>query len=264
MMVGKDFSLSVYTDLLTEIKRAGFKVITLREYFRQEQGATAFIILRHDVDRRPENALRMALLESSFGIYSTYYFRVRKKVFNKKIIKKINQLGHEIGYHYEVMDKAHGDVSLAERIFDYELKCLRKVADISTVCMHGNPFSSWDNKDFWQHFSLSQFNLLGEAYVSVHDQDLFYATETGRGWNRSKYNVKDIFPDSSIRPLPSLSTTWQLIDHISGKRYNKIYLQIHPNRWSWHRLQWYRQLGEDLCINWAKFLLSYYYKNKSR
>jgi hypothetical protein len=263
-MMGKDFSLIAYRDLIAEIKRAGFNVFTLKEYFKLEQGATAFIILRHDVDRRPGNALRMALLESSFGIHSTYYFRVRKNVFNKEIIKNISELGHEIGYHYEVMDKAHGDMRLAENIFNYELNCLRTVADISTVCMHGNPFSRWDNKDFWQHFSLSEFDLLGEAYISVHDPNLFYATETGRGWNRSKYNLKDIFPDFSVRLLPSLSTTSQLIDHISEKRYNKIYLQIHPNRWSWYRLQWYRQLGEDLCINWAKSLLSYYFKNKNR
>ena len=258
----KDFSLTIYRNLISEIKRYGLKVFTLREYFRQKKGAPAFFILRHDVDRRPENALRMASLESSSGIHSTYYFRVNKNVFNEEIIKEIAELGHEIGYHYEVMDKARGDIRLAERIFDFELTKLRMVAEVSTVCMHGNPLSPWDNRDFWQDFSLSQFHLIGEAYLSIHDPDLFYVTDTGRGWNRDKYNLKDTFSDSTVRPLPSLSTTGALIDLISTKKYPKIYLQIHPNRWSWGWLQWYRQFGEDLCLNWIKLLLPHYFKRK--
>jgi hypothetical protein len=260
--MGKDFSLKIYRDLIAEIKRTGFKVFTLKEYWRKKQDTPAFIILRHDVDRRPENALRMALIESSFGIHSTYYFRITKNVFNKAIIREIAGLGHEIGYHYEVMDKAHGDIRLAERIFDLELTKLRMLADVWTVCMHGNPLSPWDNRDFWIHFSLSQFNLLGEAYNSMDDPNLFYATDTGRGWNRAKYNLKDTFSDSSISLLPPLSTTWQLIDLIRTKRYPKIYLQTHPNRWSWWWLQWYRQLGEDLCLNWIKLLVVHYRKGK--
>jgi hypothetical protein len=177
-------------------------------------------------------------------------------------VKEIEGLGHEIGYHYEVMDKAHGDIKSAERIFEHELTSLRKVAEVSTACMHGNPLSPWDNRDFWRHFSLSQFHLVGDAYLSIRDPDLCYVTDTGRGWNRDKYNIKDTFSDSSMTLIPGLLTTRALIELIQTKRYPKMYLQSHPNRWSWRRLQWYRQLGEDLCINWMKLLLVYYRKRK--
>ena len=219
--MGKDFSLTIYRDLIAGIKETGFKVLTLKEYFKQQQDAPAFFIIRHDVDRRPENALKMAILESSFEINSTYYFRVNKSVFRKEIIQKIAELGHEIGYHYEVMDKAHGDMGLAGRIFDVELAQLRELTDISTAAMHGNPLTPWDNKDFWQHFSLSQFNLLGEAYISIHNPDLFYITDTGRGWNRAAFNLKDIFSDSSVSLLPSISTTGQLVNLIRKKNIQK-------------------------------------------
>jgi hypothetical protein len=81
--MGKDFIFTVYRDLIAEIKKTGFKVLTLKDYFQQQKDAPAFFIMRHDVDRRPEHALKMALLESSFGIKSTYYFRVNKRVYRK-------------------------------------------------------------------------------------------------------------------------------------------------------------------------------------
>ncbi len=37
------------------------------------------VILRHDVDRKPENALKMAEIEREFDIPATYYFRSTKR-----------------------------------------------------------------------------------------------------------------------------------------------------------------------------------------
>ena len=63
------------------------------------------VVLRHDIDRKPMNALRMAELEYELGIQSTYYFRF-PCTFKPEIIRKIRDLGHEVGYHYEVLSKA--------------------------------------------------------------------------------------------------------------------------------------------------------------
>ena len=54
------------------------------------------------------NALRMAELEHELGIQSTYYFRF-PYTFKPDIIRKIQALGHEVDYHYEVLSKAKGD-----------------------------------------------------------------------------------------------------------------------------------------------------------
>ena len=61
--------------------------------------------MRHDVDRKPENALKMAEIERQFGIFGTYYFRSTKEVFKAEIMQEIEKMGHEVGYHYEVLDK---------------------------------------------------------------------------------------------------------------------------------------------------------------
>lgn len=256
----RDFSIAVYERLLAEIARTGRRVLPLREYFVQRQVAPDFFILRHDVDRRPSNALKMARLENSFGIHSTYYFRINRRVFQSDIIREIDELGHEVGYHYEVLDKAHGRVSLAERIFIDELNRLRALTKVSTACMHGNPLSPLDNRDFWKHYALSQFGLVGEAYISIKEKGLFYVTDTGRGWNRGGFNLRDTFPGGGVSLMPSFSDTWQLIQTIREGEVKKIYLQVHPNRWSWNPLEWYVQWGEDLFSNGAKWLIRHYRK----
>jgi hypothetical protein len=75
-----------------------------------------YIILRHDVDSRPGMALKMAELENRKDICSTYYFRFTKNIFDPGIIRRVSDLGHEIGYHYEVLSKAGGNFEEAIRL----------------------------------------------------------------------------------------------------------------------------------------------------
>lgn len=63
------------------------------------------MVLRHDVDELAVNALAMARLEHDMGIAASYYFRIVKQSNNPAVIHQIVQLGHEIGYHYEDLNK---------------------------------------------------------------------------------------------------------------------------------------------------------------
>ena len=69
------------------------------------------VVLRHDIDRFPHNALKMAHLEYLLEIRGTYYFRIVPESFDVAIIEKIAELGHEIGYHYEDLDLVRGNSS---------------------------------------------------------------------------------------------------------------------------------------------------------
>ena len=67
---------------------------------------SSIIVLRHDVDRLPQNSLKTAQIEHELGIHGSYYFRIVPESFDEKIIREIAALGHEIGYHYEDVDLA--------------------------------------------------------------------------------------------------------------------------------------------------------------
>ena len=111
-MQQRDFTLTVYRELMVAAVQSGYRVLTVKRYLDPEPVHPPFIILRHDVDRRAENALQMAELEVSLGVRSTYYFRFNRSVFRREIVKRIGELGHEIG----VVELAHvGDDDRAAR-----------------------------------------------------------------------------------------------------------------------------------------------------
>ncbi|CEG13790.1 Polysaccharide deacetylase (fragment) [groundwater metagenome] len=183
-----DFTIEKYGKLCSAIK-GNYETLTFNEYLNSMNSKSKFIILRHDVDRMPENALKTAEVEHEFNLKSTYYFRTNKSVFRKEIIEEIASLGHEIGYHYECMDKAGGDPEEAIIIFEDELKKFREIYDVKTICMHGNPLTKHDNRDLWNKYDYRKFGIIGEAYLSMKE-DVAYFSDTGRTWGK-EYKIKD-------------------------------------------------------------------------
>ena len=79
------------------------------------------LILRHDVDEDCRYALDLALIEQRYNLKSTYYFRLKKRTYVPAVIDKIADCNHEIGYHYETVDKCRGDIDAAAGQFRNEL-----------------------------------------------------------------------------------------------------------------------------------------------
>ena len=225
----RDFTLQKYKELCEAIMEE-YMPLTIESYLTKKPPGK-FVILRHDVDRKPETALRMAKLENDLGITSTYYFRMKKDVFKPEIIKEIANLGHEIGYHYEVLDKAKGDFERAIRIFEDELKEFRKISDVKTICMHGNPLSKWMNKDIWKKYDFKDFGIIGEPYLSIDYTKVLYLTDTGRKWN-SRFSVKDVVDANVNQAIEKVKSTEDMIEMLSNKEAEQICILTHPNRWS--------------------------------
>ncbi len=159
----RDYTVEKYRELCSAINE-NYKTLTFKEYLNNSNFKDNFVILRHDVDRMPENALKIAEIEHESGIKSTYYFRTNKSVFKQEIIKGIASLGHEIGYHYECMDKAAGNPEEAIKIFEDELNKFREICDVKTICMHGNPLTKYDNRDLWKKYDFKRILTHTETF----------------------------------------------------------------------------------------------------
>jgi hypothetical protein len=224
------------------------------------------VILRHDVDREAGRALEMARLECDYGIRSTYYFRHKKNVFKPEIIADIANMGHEIGFHYEVMDKAKGDKVKAIEIFKKELNDLQKIANINTVCMHGNPFAPWSNRDLWTDYSFTSFGIIGEPYISIDYEKVLYLTDTGRTWADLNIRVKDVVNKSyggvNSSFIGRISSTDDVSALIQSKKVPLICVLVHPNRWCNDLPGWGKELISQNVKNIGKAGIIWYRNKK--
>ncbi len=241
-----DFTLEKYRELCCALDVS--KAFTVGSYFKKKP-TSDFVILRHDIDRKPLNALKMAELENELGIQSTYYFRY-PYTFKPEIIKKIHDLGHEIGYHYEVLSKARGDYEKAIKLFEYELNEFRKIIDIITICMHGNPLSKHDNRDLWKRYDFKDLEIVGEAYLSI--KDVNYFSDTGRSWNL-KNKIRDFMP--AQKEIIVINTTDDLIELIKSKKPNNFYILVHSERWASSKVEWVLNYMKDFVFNLGKKVL---------
>jgi hypothetical protein len=253
-MLNMDFTLGKYRELCATIVESKYTALTFNQYFSLNNIPGKIIMLRHDVDRKPEKALKMAELENSLGIISTYYFRMKEDVFKPAIINKIADMGHEIGYHYEVLDKTEGDLEKAIRIFEEELNEFRKICDVKTICMHGNPLSKWVNKDLWKKYDFRDFDIIGEPYLSIDYTKVLYLTDTGRSWN-SKFSVKDVVGANSERE-EKIKSTDDVIRMINkGDNSEQMCILAHPERWSDGFGAWLKELVWQNVKNVGKAIL---------
>jgi len=250
--VSRDFTFEIYEELLQAGLEAGYEHITVREYLSTAELPDRFIIHRHDVDRKPENALAMARLEAEYDISSTYYFRTITKTFKPELIQEIESLGHEIGYHYEDMDRADGDIEAAHASFSEHLDRIRTHATIDTVCMHGNPLTPHDNRDMWNgDRGFDTYGLLGEAYLSLDFVDVTYFSDTGRTWEDGDLKVKDNPVGSSTKSVQCQSTE-QLIESLQTGEITRYYLLSHPNRWADTFGEYLTEYSKDMIVNVGK------------
>lgn len=242
-----DFTLKAYARILDAIIATEIPVYTIEKWIINpgERG----VLMRHDVDRMPKNALKMAQLEAEYGIRSTYYFRIGNGTFKPKIITRIADLGHEIGYHYEDLSLANGNYERAIVLFEKHLTALRNYAVINTIAMHGRPLSKHDNRDLWNRYDYKEYGIIGEAFLSIDYTEVYYFTDTGRNWSHDSVNLRDTV-NTNIRA--DIKSTQELAGFIKKSNNQKISIVAHPERWNDNALHWLVSKLFDMNVNIAK------------
>ena len=238
----RDFTRAVYRDFLIALIDQGYHLTSYEEYLNLSDRVADLktVILRHDVDRLPQNSLATARLQASLGVRGSYYFRIIPQSFQPDYIEEIRDLGHEIGYHYEDLALSHGDTEQAIRSFEQNLARLREFYPVTTMCMHGSPMSKWDNRELWRSYSYRDYGILAEPYFDIDFSKMLYLTDTGRQWNRPSVSVRDkVTTDFSF----TFSSTFDLIEEIKRDHLpSQIMQNIHPQRWNNDWLPWTQEL----------------------
>jgi len=251
-MIQRDFTIRVYLELIDALRISGYSFQRFDDYLLNPKSRV--VILRHDVDKKPENSLFFAKLQFERGIKGVYYFRAKKCSWNERIIREIAKMGHEIGYHYENMATVHGNLDKAIIDFQSNLEQLRKIVPVSTICMHGSPLSKYDNRDIWKSVDYSEYQIIGEPYFDVDFNKMLYLTDTGRTWNAGESSIRDKV-NTNFRF--SFKSTINIIESIERNELpDQIMFNFHPQRWNEKLVPWVRELISQQVKNPIKKIIN--------
>ncbi len=279
-----DFTYPKYLRLCETLVNSGLTIITLKDYLSMNKFPEKFAIIRHDIDDEIDLAIaiKMAKTENELGFKTTYYFRSNEKVFNVQYIKEISGLGHEIGYHYEVLGETDGDFERAIELFEKELNKFRQISEIKTIAQHGGPlksgfnvvkfsnvleiikqmfmgkkiFDNWESKKLWDKYDFKKYGIIGEPYLSLDFEKIMYLSDTNRSWVDTKYRIKDKIKSGKSLETHNIKCTEDIIQHIKSGSVQKIHILIHPSNWKdkygewvkWYLLQQMRNIGKKILM----------------
>lgn len=298
----RDFNLTIYRQLLETLLNKGYEFVTYADYVKsviaesrvhsaerkpnsvEHQTLNSkpypLCILRHDVDRQPENSLATAKIEKELGIKGTYYFRSVPESFDESIIRQIAMLGHEIGYHYEEIDFAWRQINgqwsmlngqhkknknttfeqsgndaildLAYSLFKVNLEKLRNLVPVTTICMHGSPLSPLDNRLLWDKYNYKELGIIGEPYFDINWNVFGYLTDTGRRWDGYEVSVRDKVHNvkNSMFNVQLKSTSDIIVNADSLP--DRLMINVHPQRWNDKLIPWVNQLVSQNIKNVIK------------
>jgi hypothetical protein len=194
-----DFTLTSYSSLLKTLLGQDFSFQTFEEFITNPNPRA--IVLRHDIDKNPGNALLFAKIENKLGIKASYHFRINKESNDPVCIKKIVLLQHEVGYHYEGKREKLASQrgfnkemkSLEEELlsFNKNLKYFRRFYPVKVISMHGNPLSKLDSRKLWRYYDYRESGVICEPYFDIDYTNILYITDTGRRWDGNKFNIRD-------------------------------------------------------------------------
>ena len=221
---------------LAEVNR---RSIPAKEVFTEET-CRHYIVLKHDVETCVKKAYRIALIESKYGHRGSYYVQayLLNSKHNVKLLNKMKQMGHEISYHYDVMDSNQGKIDPAILEFEKNRECFEHCGfSIVTVCQHGNPiverkgYSS--NRDFFRNKKVQErYPFLTDIMVDFPMKSgttYNYYSDAGRVFKKIYDPLNNDIVNSDDKNV-EFANLDDLFANLMDEE-NQI-ISIHPHRWT--------------------------------
>lgn len=221
-----------------ELRKSGLTLCTAEESLQIKKGER-FVVLKHDVETSVPKAHRLAAIEHINGICGSYYVQayLLNDAENIRLLQEMRDWGHEVSYHYDVLDACSGDFQEAERQF---LKYLKLFTDngfsFDTICQHGNPVKKrvgyTSNRDFFRNKEIhSKYPNLVDMVVdySLHVKQKYrYISDAGYRWNIiTEPETNDLHPDVKNQKVGGFKN---LLRMINTTDYSYV-VSTHPHRW---------------------------------
>ena len=245
------------------------------------QSTERYVVLKHDVETNVSRAKKLAEIEAKYGHRGTYYVQayLMDSEDNIRILKEMQAMGHEISYHYDVMDSEKGELPKAITVFEKN-RCIFEANGfpVITVCQHGNPVVErvgyTSNRDFFRSQKVRElYPSISDIMVNfkeVANTDYTYYSDAGR-------KFKMIFDPLTNDLIPSddKNVSYEDLDELlpvilSG---GNAIISTHPHRWTSSALVYQCKAGAFKAIKttakvlmkvplFKKIMSRYYYLAK--
>lgn len=241
----------------------------------------SYVVLKHDVETDVSRAYKMAAIEHKYGHRGSYYVQayLLDDAKNVEMLQKMQEMGHEVSYHYDVMDSCRGDIDAAIVEFEQNKEKFENNGfELKTLCQHGNPIVErvgyTSNRDFFRCERVRElYPALSDIMVNFKEQrntDYVYYSDAGR---KFKMIYDPLFNDvinSDDKNVIYKDLDAVLASFDVGGRY---IISTHPHRWTDSALIYTVKTGIFKIIKFVakilvkipfmkKFMSRYYYLAK--
>ena len=184
-------SRQLYSNFLGKTRERGFSFLRFQDFLPGGPLLPErFIVLRHDIDFAPGYSLDMAAMEHAAGVASTYFVLVDGQFYNPlrsdvvRQLRRIHELGHEIGLHFAISSAVQPDDIGSEIAF--RLKVLSAITEVRV-----RSFSQHDTVNA----GLANVMLPPGHYACVdasqviREHDLLYVSDSAMMWRRYTFET---------------------------------------------------------------------------
>lgn len=206
---------------------------------REVNGTMAsFLVLKHDIENTVPRAFKLADIEHKYGHRGSYYVHayLLDDPKNIELLKKMQGMGHEISYHYDVMDSSHGNIDKAVVEFEKNRKRFEELGfHIETVCQHGNPVVErvgyTSNRDFFRNKKIQEvYPTIADImvdYKTKYQTDYTYYSDAGRRFNLIFDPINNDVVNSDDK-----NTAYEDLNELLTALDSKAIISTHPHRWT--------------------------------
>lgn len=215
------FTIENYRQLIALAIKQGFNFISYTEDFIEKRKD---ILWRHDVEFEPDIALKMAEMEHSLGVKTTYFFQMHSPYYNlfdshyTVIFNKIKSLGHYVGLHFDSHYYGINDNNLLDKYIELDKAYFEKVLNVKI-----DTFSFHNTTSFTQSCLEKSYGGLINVYSSFFKEHFRYCGDSLGYW---RFDVLgEVLKDPNVNHLQVLihDANWSEEVLSPRKRLTKVF-----------------------------------------
>ncbi|MCA0990015.1 hypothetical protein [Pseudalkalibacillus hwajinpoensis] len=207
------FSYKEYCDIISRLNQQ-HEIIDFSEVTEK---SNHFAIIRHDVEFSVERAFKLAELEKSLGIKTSYLFQTRNNAYNLfstkniNLIREINKMDHKIGIHVHL-----GMLSCISKIREYISNDIEIMESLLEIPIDRYSFHRPSKKILREKLNIDgKINTYDSLFFDLKESEQGFDNVRVKYYSDSRHGWEYGYPD---------------LDGL--KKYSKIQLLTHPYSWT--------------------------------